>query len=300
MDLKGVNQFLRSRGASAWPVPQPSALFREDISKKLRVNEYVVSYKADGTRMLVCVCGDEVTAVNKSTLVPDLGAKFPRKCRVDPSRPTILDAEFVEPRTFFVFDALAIIGEDVRHLNLDVRREKAQWCIDGISSPDKCPYAFEMKPVWPASEARSVYEDHKHEADGVIFTPVRHPLRSGTDQTVLKWKPDNTVDFFVRPMLRMPRNEEEMAHPFPLIPSLFSVYELCVHGDGGARPVAELARHRVGDLSVPGVYEFSWTESGWKPIRFRGDKKKGNSEWVYERTLRVISENVSLNEICPQ
>jgi len=296
--MERIAEILGLRNAKKYPGPQPSALFRSDIGKIFK-EDFVVSFKADGERFALVVDGEDVFASNIKHCVPDLGIRFPRKARI-PGKCSVFDCEFVSPKSFLVFDAMMVMGEDVRGLDLRTRLKKARWVVDGVSAQDKCPYAIAMKPVFPARDFESVWAAHGAQSDGLVFTKVCHSFKVGTDTDILKWKPRelNTVDFVMKMMLRMPRNEDEAKHEFALIPGTFRVLEFHVVADaGGLKPVFTFPAHAFGEEYSPGIWECAWDGSKWLPQRQRNDKIAPNSEWVYRRNCKVIKENISIETI---
>ena len=63
----------------------------------------------------------------------------------------------------------------------------------------------------------------KHKSDGLIFTPIEEPIRTGTHPTMFKWKSQHTVDILWRCTLL----EDEMWHHSLIFVIMITVFWKC-------------------------------------------------------------------------
>ena len=105
-----------------------------------------------------------------------------------------------------------------------------------------------------------------------MFTPVDEPVRSGTHETMFKWKPKDriTIDFLVRgkDLYLQERGQ------------LYKESE--IHGN-----------HSYPDDTI---LECAYGELGWSPVKVRTDKTHPNNRRTFLRTLINLKENIGYEE----
>lgn len=123
--------------------------------------------------------------------------------------------------------------------------------------------------------------------DGLIFTPVNDTIKTGTHETMFKWKPrdKNTIDFQLK--------------------RVDTTWKMYVQERGKLIFESEIYDHMVPPYAV------EWMEDGaivecqymhmdtpmwWKPILRRYDKTFPNSRRTFYRTLVNIKEDISMSD----
>ena len=135
------------------------------------------------------------------------------------------------------------------------------------------------------------------EMDGLIFTPVKDPIRIGTHETMFKWKPrnKNTIDFKVK---KSPTVETPGCVPGR------HTWRLFIQEKGKLIHESQIPLDRMSDYSwlkeddiVECMY-VTW-ENGplwWKPLKKRTDKTFPNNRRTFYRTLVNIKEDIQMKE----
>jgi len=275
-----------------WPCPQPVNVERRHFDQ-LKHNEYVVSHKADGERVIVVVKDGRVRGFRRNGDVFDIRVRFGSSVYGG----TVLDCELVGG-DIWVFDIFALSGVNYIEHNLHVRRNAAADAISTIIPMARDSHEFQIKPVWDARECVSVYRDCEGACDGLIFTPVNHPVRIGTDEMLLKWKPlrELTVDFKYTRMLRSSSPIRAIKTGIGYDVEREDVYALSVKFRDSIMPVAYVPCDDDGIYDSL-IVESRFVDGRWFPVRIRADKVDANSNFVYQRTLKNIQEKIEVSEL---
>jgi len=258
--VKGfLHQAWGSRSADTFPGPHPVSIERKHLGL-LRSQEYVVCEKTDGIRyLLVCLTHEDrkyAVFVNRKLDMTPVQLAIPRN--------TILDGELIGD-TFMIFDAIMVNGKDLRELSFLDRLREAEKVTKG--PPFKI--RLKMKTMWPARAAAEVWSRSKDNADGLIFTPVREPVRMETHETMFKWKPMEriTVDFKVH---------EGYMCIWDRLQGLIKVQKTSAK-DGT-------------------ILECKYVSGEWVPEKIRVDKDMPNNRRTMMRTLVNIKEDIKVSE----
>jgi len=123
----------------------------------------------------------------------------------------------------------------------------------------------------------------EYKIDGLIFTPINEPIKTGTHETMFKWKPRdmNTIDFQAK--------------------KWENKWGLYVQEKGRLIFESELSLEQTPswiteDCIVECQYMCDETPRWWKPKSLRVDKKHSNNRKTFYRTLVNIRENIQMNE----
>lgn len=293
-----LHKVLRFR-EGVFPGPQPISIERRHFSL-LEKGEYVVSPKADGQRYLLVVKDDVSVLINRAFEEEPISFRFKR----DAKSGTILDVERVNNGKILVFDAYQVNGTVVKDLSLTERLSHAENVVKGILKTSKDKVRIEMKPVFPRKDVeKAIFGDFDYETDGLIFTPVKEPIRSGTHETMFKWKPKNknTVDFKFVPSVKLhdckgyfekgfdqyvqDRGNLIMEGRLPISLAPKQFLDLMERGD---REVVIMECEYIHDKENVSNY--------WRPIIHRKDKTFPNSRRTFQRTLVNIEEDIQWQE----
>ena len=275
-----MNKSLKEFIAQVWdgsdperfPGPQPISIERRHFPM-LKRQPYVVCEKTDGTRyMLACWTFEDkrtCVIVDRAFQTRDVPMAIPRQ--------TLLDGELVQAKDgkwlYMVYDAVAVNGQVVAHLPLTQRLERAAKLVKGILRSKKDPFEIRVKKMIPLEKIQTLpsLEEFPYETDGIVITPVNERIRTGTHETLFKWKPHNriTIDFLVRGKT------------------------LCVQDKGVLHAEAELYHWDAQDGVI---VECGYGENGWCPVKIRTDKTHPNNRRTYSRTIVNLRENIQLKE----
>ena len=259
---------------------------------------------------------------------------------------TITDGELVNDTLangtvqlkYLVFDCLMLDGNSLMHRTLDKR---LAYFRDKVYDPYKdlyakfpeeiqfLPFIVEFKSMEFSYAIEMMFKDIlpnlPHGNDGLIFTARNSPYKFGTDEHILKWKPEdeNSVDY--RLNLEFPPREPDSDDDDDDVadgengedgrgpPSLLLDYDamprfqLSVTANRGEYvPYAEMYMtpaewEEMKGLGIPledTIVEcFQDRESRWRFLRFREDKKDANHISTVESVIESIRDKVGEKDL---
>jgi SAM-dependent methyltransferase len=194
--------------------PLPLTINKTQFDNGILSCNYAITDKADGLRKLLYVSnsGDAllIGRSNGKTLVSAtiyIGNGYVHL------KNSLYDGELIDD-TFYIFDCLYINGKNVQQLNLIERLHNIKI---KTSASVKSPSHLKMRiksffyrnieiigPTLKSVTSSSVYkhaynvwdekESKPYTLDGLVFTPVNAPY---INNQIYKWKPTDTIDFFV-------------------------------------------------------------------------------------------------------
>jgi hypothetical protein len=265
--------------ANAWgvtdptrfPGPQPVSIERRHFPL-LKLQPYLVCEKTDGVRHLLASTDEGVFLVNRAFAC--------EKVNVRVAKDTLLDGELVKTRTgrvlFMVYDAVRVKGEDLTRKPLTERLDAARKVIKAIIKTANAPLEIRVKTMWTLGSPTPDLNSFEYETDGLVFTPVNEPIRTGTHETMFKWKPREriTIDFCIK-----------------------NGTDLFVQDKGIPYKEASLHLHNARrDLPDGTIVECGYGDLGWYVEKIRTDKTHANNRRTYFRTIVNIREGIELAE----
>lgn len=209
--------------------------------------------------------------------------------------------------SFMIFDCLLVNGRNVIHESLPNRLKHVQNDVihpfNQLKLKDSFPFLVQMKTMYKPYHMQHLFAEVipklAHENDGLIFTPVEDPYRSGTCQRMLKWKPAhlNSVDF------KLVKSEDSNGKSkFTL-----QVAQSGQHKDYAPfRPEPEDAESWNVNPPLGKIlecrYDPEWIvdekkPGGWRFIRFREDKVMANAQHVVQKIIDSIGDNVKQDHL---
>ena len=167
-------------------------------------NNYCVTDKADGKRMLLFFDNNNCFLYSYQ---PNLNFDLTNKLKHDNYSFTLLDGEYLEElKTYLVFDALFINGQNIQNFMFNNRLKFIKLFIDNIQKSslkiELKKFYFDEKYKDLCQKAYEIYNSkHDYHLDGLIYTPINdyYYNRTSTMLQTYKWKPliENTIDFLV-------------------------------------------------------------------------------------------------------
>ena len=266
---------------SIFPGPQPISIERKHFST-LKYNDYVVCEKTDGVRVALLAFmfqSKKVTLlINRALVMTWVSLSLPKTAHSG----TLLDGELVGNH-FILYDGVWVSGEDLKSKNLLERLEVVDHFVKGIIKMAKDTIVVTLKNFIPLQDFKEMPES-PYPIDGLVFTPVKDPIKLGTHETMFKWKPreKNTVDFQVK---HRPNGS----------------CGLYVQEKGTLIFESELSPDRVEpwvseDAIVECRYVIDDTPMWWKPVGLRQDKTYPNNRRTFYRTMINIREDIQWEE----
>jgi len=254
-----------------FPGPQPVSIERRHFPL-LKKSEYLVCEKNDGVRHLLVSFEEngekKVALINRSFNATFYKYTLPKD--------TVLDGELItrtsdQKLVFLVHDAVMIRGETLIDAPLTERLEKARALCRTILS--KTPFITMVKPMYPLAEIAKLDEPSQFMTDGLIFTPVNEPIRTGTHETMFKWKPREhiTIDFLIK-----------------------NNSELYIQERG--RLIQEASIYHKETYPDDTILECDYGPNGWRVVKVRTDKTYPNNRRTFLRTIVNLREDIQRSE----
>lgn len=289
---------------SVFPAPQPVSIEKKDFIK-LEKYEYYTSLKLDGVRFLLYFLKDRHN-VNQSILINRALNFYNINIEAEQNifNGTLLDGEVIFNKKtkkwdFMIHDALLLCGNKINKLSHSTRLSDTRCCIESfiIKNNESSPNTLNLvvKDFYPFSKfedfINNVYSDSDNN-DGIIFMPENLPVISGTQYSMLKWKPKNkhTFDFLIK------ENESNLeAHVF-YMGSLKIFAKIHSNTEQGKNFVD--TTKAINGYKNECILECSFDNetNNFIPLLVRTDKTHPNSMRTIERTLFNINENISIND----
>jgi len=274
-----------SQNNGYFPGPQPVSIERSHF-QILKKNDYVVCEKTDGVRNLLVstLFGDKKVSIifNRAFDMTVVPLNLPKSAY----QGSILDGELVDG-TFLVYDAVTVSGASVKDLNLYKRIESAETLANGILKMKSDPITIKVKKFFSLKKYKEFISEHlpsvPYKIDGLVFTPVYEAIRSGTHETMFKWKPrdNNTIDFQFK--------RWETKWGMYVIEKGRLVFESELSFQKTPEWITE-------DCIVECQYMCDEYPRWWKPLNLRSDKTHPNNRRTFYRTLVNIKEDIQIGE----
>jgi hypothetical protein len=276
-----------SNNSGYFPGPQPISIERVHFTI-LKNNEYVVCEKTDGVRHLLVstLFGDKKVCVlvNRAFDMTVVPLNVPKASY----QGTILDGELID-KTFIVHDAVCVSGVSVKHENLFKRIESAEAIVSGVLKVKSDPVTVKVKKFFNLKDYKAFITEHipsvVYKIDGLVFTPVHECIKSGTHETMFKWKPrdGNTIDF------QFKRWDNQSKWGMYVIEKGRLIFESELSYVKAPSWITE-------DCIVECQYMCDEHPRWWKPLNLRTDKTHPNNRRTFYNTLVNIREDIQIGE----
>lgn len=278
------------KSSKGFPGCQPVSMDCQNI-QLLHSKPYRVSWKADGTRYMLLIDGeDEQYFLDRDNNIFHVhGIRFPH--RKDFNRHltnTLVDGEMVIDKVdgkdiprYLIYDIIKFESQDVnrapfypvrlRCINDELIAPRLAAIVDGRLNKTLEPFGVRKKDFWDVTAVGSLLGDKfaatlSHEPDGLIFQPSKEPYVAGRCDEVLKWKPldMNSVDF----RLRVIREQGE-----GLVPRKVGY----LYVGGMDKPFAQMRWTKSLGALDNKIIECKFENNSWVFMRERVDKSFPNS-----------------------
>ncbi|KAI0998961.1 mRNA-capping enzyme subunit alpha [Podosphaera aphanis] len=333
---------LLNRKSLSFAGAQPVSFSRKHL-EELEKQDYYVCEKSDGMRYLLYLTGDGLHEIhylinrkNQFWFIPpnSLHCPLPRD-EQSWHNDTIIDGELVMDRLpsgeteakYLVFDCLVLDGNSLMTRTLDKRlayfNERVFEPYRQLLKkyPQEVPhqhFKIEMKAMQFAYAIemmfRQVLPSLKHGNDGLIFTCRTSEYKFGTDNNILKWKPENenSIDFRLR--LEFPLIQPDEVDRSEGITEPYNDYEaipICnLHAYGGddhedpwfatmrIEPTEwESLKSLQEPLNDRIVECYMDTQKQWRFMRFRDDKTQANHITTVHSVIESIRDGVTKEDL---
>ena len=276
-------------GKNIFPGSQPVSIEYRHF-KLLASNPYVVCEKTDGVRFMMLAFMFE----NKKQCVFLNRALEMFVCPLN-FRKSVYDGTILEGEmygdTFMIYDILIACGEVVGNTDFLARLKSVEGVKKMLTSLKYDPIKLKIKTFHLMSDYKQFKDVYlpsvTQDVDGLIFTPIRDTVKTGTHETMFKWKPrdKNTIDFQIKrrgDIWKMYVQERGKL-----------MFESEIH----VNQVPPHAREWMEeDAIIECQYMFTDEPMWWKPIIRRYDKTFPNGRRTFYRTLVNIKENISIDD----
>jgi len=303
--IKSININYSVKGNDLqFPAPQPVSIEKKDFIK-LEKYKYYTSLKLDGVRFILYFIRDR-NNVNQCILINRALNLYSIHINAEQNifNGTLLDGEVIFNKEtnqwdFVIHDALLLCGNKINKLTHSTRLNDTRCCIESfiVKNDNSSPNTLNLtvKDFYPFEDFKTFISDvydKSNNNDGIIFMPENLPVISGTQYSMLKWKPENkhTFDFLLK----------ETDFGFEAY-----VFHLCnLNIFANIHSKIEEGKEFIGKLKQLNNYKnecivectFDKEKNNFIPILVRTDKTHPNSLRTIERTLFNISENIQIED----
>lgn len=300
---RSINFYYSVKGNNdlTFPAPQPVSIEKKDF-EKLQKYKYYTSVKLDGVRFLMFFIKDK-NNINQCIIVNRALNYYIIKINAEENlyNGTLLDGEIIFNNTnnnwdFIVHDALILCGNKINKNTFITRINDTKYCLESfINYNEDSTLNISVKEFYEFDNfeyfIKNIYNNSTNN-DGIIFMPNNLPVISGTQYSMLKWKPKDkhTFDFLLRE-----DNIGLKAFIFHMTKlELFAnIHNKTEEGKRFIDKVYSLENYK--DECIVEC-SFNIEKNNFDPLLIRTDKTHPNSLRTVERTLFNIKENIELHD----
>jgi hypothetical protein len=284
---------------SVFPAPQPVSIEKKDFIK-LQKYKYFTGLKLDGVRFLLFFIKDR-NNVNQSIIINRALNCYNINIEADQNifNGTLLDGEVLFNKEtkqwdFMIHDSTILCGNKINKLSHSARLYDTKCCIESyISYGDLSTLNIKVKDFYPFEKFNDFINDVYNKSmdnDGIIFMPENLPVISGTQYSMLKWKPENkhTFDFLIKEI-----DTGLEAHVFHL--NEMTIFAK-IHANTASGEKFINNAKKVDGYKDDCILECSFDNktNNFIPLLVRTDKTHPNSMRTIERTLFNINEGINI------
>jgi len=279
-----------------FPGPQPVTIELKDIPKLN--DEYMVCEKSDGERSILLLINIDnkpmCFIINRNNDLYFLDLSFKKEV----FEGSIFDGELIQTKekkewNYLIHDCMCY--NSTSFLNFSHRLRYA--CVidfilkrynpkqtDCFNVKTKIFYKYgpQLDLTW-----EHIKKTTENKIDGLIFTPVHHPIIFGRDNLLLKWKQKHTMDLLVK-------RENKKINLYYQKKSELSLYKTLTKEN------EQLLKDFVSKEQLKNgvIIEFDYIDEMFVPYRVRVDKNKPNGEITIKNTMINIEEAITIQTLC--
>ena len=306
-----------------FPGANPMSIEKSDFDR-LETDDFLAALKSDGVRYLFLLTTKPNSADPIAIMIDRTKTMYEVEIWANEDffqRGSLYDGELVWERNtlmFLVFDVMFAKGVRCSRLSYRERMQIVHTTILCVSSSHSDPSVEKMiaeenkflarnniydlvvlpKKTVPKAQFNTLWQDRTniaHQNDGVIFTQNNAPINTGTSPSILKWKPEHSVDVRVVWVInawKLYANENQ---------------------SGDMKDITNYINGRHVELSLdnklldaikdhqPCIVECVVTVQGDRivltPERERSDKLIPNSMKTITSTVRNVEENIACSDL---
>lgn len=292
--------FGHSLKRNSFPGPQPVAVELKDLDKLQ--NGYMVCEKTDGSRAILLLININnkpmCFIINRNNELYFLDLSFKKEVYEG----SIFDAELVKTKkgswNLLIHDCMVYNGKSFVKENHRVRyaciidfivKRYVNKSTDPLNIKTKLFYTFgpEIVKTW-----EHIKETTENEIDGLIFTPIDHPIIFGRDVNLFKWKlpENNTVDFQI-----IIKNRK--VYFYYSCKSELTIYKSFSSTHDNYKKINEFIKTNKIIEESP-IIEFKIiNEDYFIPYRYRVDKSYPNGEITMLNTFKNVKEAIQITDL---
>jgi len=296
-----------------FPGPQPVAFERKDFPLK---EEYMVCEKSDGERaiLLLLHINDKPMCfmINRKNEFYFMDFSFKKEV----FEGSIFDGEIIKTKAgtwksssetnvipsnegtwnYLIHDCMAYNGTSFLELSHRLRYaciidfivkryvNKETDCLN-IKTKLFYKYGNEIAKTW-----EHIKKTTENEIDGMIFTHVDKPIIFGRDNSLFKWKENNTIDFLVKVVSKKMN--------LYYYKKALAIYKSFKSDNINYNSVIDFVPESV-DLTKGVIIEFKISKEleTFTPYKIRTDKSHPNGEITLKNTLKNIEESLDVSDL---
>lgn len=292
-----------------FPGPQPVAIEKENIPK-LKSGEYVVCEKTDGERailLLINIDNKPMCFINNRN---NEYMYLPLSVKKEVFEGTIFDGEIVKNVNnewiYLIHDTLCYNGRNYTNTNHKLRYSSIiDFIVRRYVHKDHDPFKIKTKLFYnyiPFNNDNGgikttwefINKTTEHKIDGLIFTPIYEKIIYGTQNNLFKWKSVNTMDLLVK---YYKQTGSINLYYYKKGNKLFKTFEV---DTDNYRRINQYYIENELDKKKDHIIEFNYSLNNdvFTPYKIRTDKQKANGETTFLNTLKNITENIKIIELC--
>ena len=314
-----ISNWLNVKDPDNFPGPQPVSLERKDLTKLTRF-PYVVCEKTDGMRYLLVAL--RVNNINLTVLVDRSFRMYNVtgywSC-MGVFEGTMLDGEVVKENdgthTYYPHDCVMRDGVSYGNGIFWKRYEQSKevcvlWRRVSRDRSEEGVLDLKFKKMFKFENLQELMVECNsvgHPIDGLVFTPIKLPVQSGTQHSLIKWKHPEKHTFDIAIEKKGQRYEMYLFDRMSLF-KYKTVNKRTAYGKKFADKFDRLLLDKsMEELSVSDdanpkvgkrhIVECILDDGEYIPIKLRADKIRPNSLRTIEKTLVNIDENILIHEL---
>jgi hypothetical protein len=285
-----------------FPGPQPVAIELKDI-EKLKEN-YMVCEKTDGERAILLLINIDnkpmCFIINRNNELYFMDLSFKKEV----FEGSIFDGELIKTKegvwNYLIHDCMSYNGTSFLKNNHRLRYSAIiDLIVKRYINKEKDPFNVKTKLFYKYGKELNKTWDHiqkttENKIDGLIFTPIDGPIIFGRDNSLFKWKEENTMDLLVK------KETDRQSRTIKKINVYYQKKsELMFYKTIGKENEKLIIDFLTKDqLKNGAIVEFKFENYLFIPFRLRTDKDKPNGEITIKNTMINIEESITIGMLC--